>query len=90
MRAGVDWVFRDRTTGKIVVAQFPNAALITWLVATVAAALTSGTVHTVAGYVATGALVIWAVDELLRGVNPFRRALGVVVLTWQVVSLVHG
>lgn len=89
LRAVLDWVFRDRTTGKIVIAQFPNAALLTWLGATLVAAVTEETAHTVAGYVATGGLLVWAGDELLRGVNPFRRALGAVVLTWQVVSLLH-
>jgi len=30
--------------------------------------------------VGTGALIVWAADEIVRGVNPFRRALGTVVL----------
>ncbi|MFL6241310.1 MAG: hypothetical protein ACJ735_17645 [Actinomycetes bacterium] len=30
---------------------------------------------------AIAALVWWGLDELLRGVNPFRRVLGAVVLT---------
>ena len=58
--AGVsDWLFRDRATGKIVIGQFPNLPLILWLVATVLAAVTSGTVSTLAGYAATLALVVW-------------------------------
>jgi hypothetical protein len=85
-----DWLFRDRATGKIVIGQFPNLPLIGWLVATVLAAVTSGQVSMLAGYAATVALVVWAGDELLRGVNPFRRILGAAVLGWVIVSLVRG
>jgi len=88
--AVVDWMLRDRATGKIVIAQFPNPALIVWIVATVAALPTTGTLHTLLGYAATLALVVWAGDELLRGVNPFRRLLGVAVLAWEVYSLARG
>jgi hypothetical protein len=86
----VDWLFRDRTTGKIVIAQFPNIPLIAWLVATVLAVVTTGTAHTVLGYTATVALLVWAGDELLRGVNPFRRMLGAAVLAWEAFSLIRG
>jgi len=34
--------------------------------------------------------VIWALDELVRGVNPWRRILGGGVLVWQVAELVTG
>jgi len=88
--AVVDWMFRDRETGKVVIAQFPNISLIAWFVATVAATLTTGTAHSILGYAATLALLIWAGDELVRGVNPFRRMLGVAVLAWEVYSLARG
>jgi len=51
---------------------------------------TTGTVHTILGYTATVALVVWAGDELLRGVNPFRRMLGAAVLAWEAFSLIRG
>ena len=86
----VDWLFHDRTTGKIVIAQFPNIPLIAWLVATALAVVTTGTVHTILGYTATVALLVWAGDELLRGVNPFRRMLGAAVLAWEAFSLIRG
>jgi len=38
--------------------------------------------------IASAALALWAGDEVLRGVNPFRRILGVAVLVWLVYSLV--
>ncbi len=36
----------------------------------------SGAVGTVVDVVASVALIAWAVDELVRGVNPWRRILG--------------
>lgn len=79
-RSALRWAFRDRRTGRIVIAQRPNAPLAIWIVATVIAFFVHGTVHTVVSVVGTVALVIWAIDELARGVNPWRRALGAVVL----------
>lgn len=85
-----DWLFRDRETGKIVIGQFPNLPLIVWLAATLLTAVTTGTAKDLLGYVATLALVVWAGDELIRGVNPFRRILGATVLAWVLASLVRG
>ncbi len=72
-------MFRSRQTGQIVIAQFPNVALGLYL----AVALTrrvldpAGSLRTALDGVAVGALAWWAVDEVVRGVNPWRRALGV-------------
>ena len=41
---------------------------------------------TLAG-VGQGALIVWALDELVRGASPFRRLLGAVVLAGQIVRL---
>jgi hypothetical protein len=40
----------------------------------------SGGLRTGLDVIAAVALAVWAVDEILRGVNPFRRILGAVVL----------
>jgi len=37
-----------------------------------------------------GALFVWALDEVVRGASPFRRALGAVILATQLASLVSG
>ncbi len=37
----IDWWFRDRTTGKIVVGQFPNATLGVWIAASAVHAIFS-------------------------------------------------
>ena len=77
----VNWLFRDRTTGSITVAQFPNWSLATWIVATVVDRVVApkGTTGTVVHVVAVASLLVWAADEVVRGVNPFRRILGAVV-----------
>jgi hypothetical protein len=80
----LDWMFRDRTTGAITVAQVPNVPLLVWLVATVLQRFWDPVVagREALAAVSTAALVIWAGDEVLRGVNPFRRLLGAGVLVW--------
>ena len=78
----IDWLLRDRTTGRITIAQFPNLSLAIFLGAVGLrwALSPTGTLATVVDVVATGALAWWGLDEVIRGVNPFRRMLGVVVL----------
>jgi hypothetical protein len=73
-----DWWFRDRTTGELVVAQFPNAALWILLGSIVVRAFVTGDalLASIAGWVGTAALAWWALDEVTRGVNPWRRLLG--------------
>jgi hypothetical protein len=85
----LNWLFRNRRTGEITVAQAPNLALGTFFVAFFANRLfnPSGTAGTVLTVIQTGALAIWALDELLRGVNPFRRMLGGAFVVWILVSL---
>jgi hypothetical protein len=88
-RRAFDWLFRDRTTGAIVIAQLPNLPLAVFIVAAVirSVAHPAGTVGIVVGAIATVALLWWAGDEVLRGVNPFRRILGAVVLVVTVAGL---
>lgn len=74
----IDWLFRDRQTGKIVIAQFPNLALWIFLATVVLRRLVSedSGAFTVLKGVALAALAWWALDEVIRGVNPWRRLLG--------------
>lgn len=78
----VDWLFRDRSTGRIVLGQLPNVAILVFIVARVLEWLTDaqGRTGAILHWVGTAALLWWAGDELLRGVNPFRRMLGAAVL----------
>ena len=78
----VDWWFKSRKDGQVVIAQLPNPALAVWLAATLwrVVADPTGSGRSVLDGIATGALLVWALDELIRGANPFRRLLGGLVL----------
>lgn len=76
----LDRAFRDRE-GKIVIAQMPNLPLLVGLAATsLQLILPSSDLKTAIDLVAFGALFTWAWQEIFKGVNYFRRALGLVVL----------
>jgi hypothetical protein len=85
------WWFTNRSTGQITVAQLPNLALVVFIVAAVAGRILDHhhQVSRVLSDVATGAIVLWALDEIVRGVNPWRRVLGAVVLGLSIRSLVQ-
>lgn len=89
MTRAVDWLFRNRATGEITIGQWPNAPL---LVFAACASITwgfdpPGTVGTVIRLVGALALAYWAADEILRGVNPWRRFLGAAVLLYGAYAL---
>lgn len=85
----IDWLFRDRVHGGITIAQFPNWSLGLWIACTAVRILghPKGTAGTVVEVTGTAALVVWAVDEIARGVNPWRRILGTVVLAVTLVGV---
>jgi hypothetical protein len=89
LRRGFDWTFRSRTTGHQTIVQLPNVPLGVFILAALArrAFSPTGTPRTVLAVIATGALVVWAADELIRGESPFRRALGAVVLLATIVGI---
>jgi len=77
------WWLRD-SSGRLVVAQWPNPALWVWIAALLLTWTGALAPHNVAlAGVGRGALIVWALDELVRGVTPLRRLLGAVVLTLQ-------
>jgi len=86
----IDWLFRNRRTGRITIVQLPNLALGVFLVASVLRRLldAAGSTDTALRVIATGGLIWWGADELLRGVNPWRRILGGGVLAGQLMNLV--
>jgi hypothetical protein len=86
----IDWLFRNRQTGRITVAQAPNPPLYVFLAALLARRVLglSGAADTALLVVQHGAAVYWAGDEILRGVNPWRRILGAGILGWQVTSII--
>ena len=80
------WWFENRHTGEITIAQNPNWPLFaivgTWIVRLIA---TDGsTVHDIAGWLGIGLWIYWGMDEVIRGVNPWRKVLGGVMVLVQV------
>jgi hypothetical protein len=88
LKSVIDWLFRNRRTGRITIAQAPNLALWLFIAAAVVRSLLdpSGGVRTALDGLATVALIWWAADEIGRGVNPWRRLLGGAVLAGQVLK----
>jgi len=83
-----DWTrfFRD-PEGRIVIAQFPNWPLWTWLAATVfEETLASGPGLGLARLLSFAAIAYWAYLEIVAGVNPFRKWLGGSVLLFVIYS----
>ncbi len=81
-RSAADWLFRDRSTGRYVIVQWPNLPLLVFIALRAVEWVTgaTGTAGNVLHWVGNVALLWWAVGELVWGVNPFRRMLGAGVL----------
>ena len=78
------WFFADRSTGRIVIGQRPNAPLILFAGAWLANAVLHppGLAGSALQTLEIGSLIVWAGDEVIRGVNPWRRTLGAVTLLY--------
>ena len=82
------WFFRDPASARIVIGQFPNLPLWLFGAAWILSRIASGDVARWAFVASRLCLAVWAADELLRGVNPWRRCLGLGVLAWMGMSLI--
>ena len=89
-RSPFDWLFRNRQTNEITIGQFPNVALWIFLVTVVLRLLvpSDDAAHRVVSWIGVAALAWWAVDEVVRGVNPWRRLLGIGGCIFAVVRVV--
>ena len=75
------WLFTDRASGRIVIGQRPNVALWIFLATLfLGAFVRQGSASATVRVIGTASLVVWAIDEIVRGANPWRRLLGGVVL----------
>lgn len=69
--------------GKVVLAQFPNAPLLLWLLFSLARVFTLPTkIEMGLSALASAFLFVWAYLEVTSGVNYFRRFLGVTVMAF--------
>ena len=86
--SSASWWFRS-PDGRLTLWQLPNPALCVWLVTLVLGRFDLSAAHaTAVDGVRHGALLVWALDEVVRGASPFRRLLGAVILAAQLASLV--
>ena len=86
----IDWAFKSRVTGQLVIAQFPNLSLGLYLLTKALGWMLSrsdtdstvnpGSAVTILRWLGVILLTWWALDELIRGVNPWRRLLGLLGL----------
>ena len=89
MSAVVNWLFRNRQTNEITIAQFPNVALWIFLAAVAVRLVVPADagIRTYIDWVRVIALAWWAIDEVVRGVNPWRRLLGLAGCTFAIAGL---
>lgn len=84
-----DRTFKDER-GRFVIWQTPNAFLIAWAVLTIVSLLTSGRLADVFSWIGSAALIAWSLLEIFKGMNYFRRALGLLVLIFALASLIKS
>lgn len=79
--------FWEDDRGKVVVWQKPNLPLTIWFLATVGGMLLpNGFIQKALYLIGLVALVVWSILEISRGVNYFRRLLGLLVLLSMIIS----
>jgi hypothetical protein len=89
MRQFLYWFFRNRETGAVTIAQAPN--LVLWIVIVASALLwvwPAGHPGFALQIFVKGGLLVWAVDEVFRGVNPWRRCLGAAVFAYELTTII--
>jgi hypothetical protein len=92
VRRAVRWVLVNRRTGRLTVVQWPNVSLLVFILLSAVLHLhhSKGEVESFVRVLTDLALLVWAGDELVRGVNPFRRTLGLVVIVATIASMISG
>jgi len=82
-------IWRDRH-GRIVIWQWPNPPLYVWIVFTVLSLLFNGHVADFFSWIADLGLLVWALLEIFKAVNYFRRGLGIIVLVFTIMSIIKN
>lgn len=82
-----DRIWKDEA-GNVVLWQMPNKPIWVWVGFTLLSLFFSGKTADVFGGIASIALIIWALLEIFQGVNYFRRALGLLILYYSVMTAI--
>jgi hypothetical protein len=81
------WKNKD---GDVVIWQMPNVFLIAWAIFTIVSIVTVGHMSNIFLWLGDGTLVIWALLEIAKGANYFRRFMGVLVLGLSVLLILKS
>lgn len=84
-----DRIWKDKH-GHVVIWQMPNAWLITWAALTTVSLFFSGRVADVFSWAGDIALMGWALLEIFKGTNYFRRALGALILYFSIATIIKN
>lgn len=84
------WLFEFSFPRRFPIVQFPNVPLIISLLAGTVGRFLHGSAHSYATSVSWLALTIWAYEELIHGVNWFRRLLGLAFLALLIVRVARA
>jgi len=88
VRRFLEWFFRNRETGAITIVQWPN--LVLWIVIATGILVwmgpSDGKLTPALAAVFKGGLLVWAADEIVRGVNPWRRCLEASVAIYELTT----
>lgn len=82
------WIRDD--TGRNVLFLWPNPALWVFFLSYAGRLFTGDRLDSRLSHVGMGALIVWGLDELVRGDAAIRRVFGAAVLGWQLMRLVSG
>lgn len=77
----INWLFINRETQNYTFGQKPNVSLIAFIISkAVELIVENESVTQIAAWASAGFILWWGADEIIRGVNPWRKILGSVVL----------
>jgi hypothetical protein len=84
-----DKTWKDRN-GRYAIWQTPNVWLIGWAVLTTLSLFFTRTTGSIMAGVAAASLIVWSLLEIFRGVNYFRRLLGLIVIIYAITALIRA
>jgi len=83
-----DKIWKD-ATDSVVIVQMPNVWIILWVIFdAISLFVSSARVAEVTSWIASASLAVWALLEIFKGANYFRRALGIVILVFVIMTVV--
>lgn len=82
-----DKIWKDKH-GRVVIWQTPNPLLLGWVVLTTVSLFFTGRIADALSSLGSVSLIVWSLLEIFRGINYFRRALGLLVILFSIAALI--